>query len=39
MELLSIERPYGEIPKIYSVMDLTNRSTSTRSKAFDLIIF
>lgn len=34
MELLSIERPYGELPKIYSIMDLTNRNTNTAIKAF-----
>nr|YP_009449460.1 hypothetical protein [Hirsutella vermicola]AQT19610.1 hypothetical protein [Hirsutella vermicola] len=33
MELLSIERPYGEIPKIYSVIDGTNPNTSSKCKA------
>ncbi|YP_009252425.1 hypothetical protein A8G56_gp15 (mitochondrion) [Hirsutella rhossiliensis] len=34
IELLYIERPYGELPKIYSIMDLTNINTSSIIKAF-----
>lgn len=34
MELLALERPYGEIPKMYSVLDLTNKNTSSTLKGF-----
>nr|UEX92730.1 hypothetical protein [Ophiocordyceps lanpingensis] len=36
MELLSIERPYGELPMIYSIIDFSNMNTSSKLKAFTL---
>ena len=34
MELLSIERPHGELPKIYSILDSTNTNTDSKLTAF-----